>query len=360
MMRTNSIFSAIANSILIVVLTFTLFVLFPVDASAETVTSGDYEYTDNDDGTVVINKYIGTLASNGKLVIPGAIDGKTVVALESLDNESVVPVTIVNCTLPSSLTKIGKYSFYNCDLLKSVNIPDNVECLDDYSFYCCKSLENVSIPDKVTYLGNYTFGTCKSIKSISFPEGLKTIGANSFHNCINLESVNFPSDFFDYGNSAFTKTKWLDSMKNKSEFIIINNHLCEAYPKSSTVKVPDEITHIGQFAFASPETRSIVEKVTLPSGIVSIGKYAFYYCQNLTQINLPKTVQSIGDFALQETSISKLELPDDLQSIGRNAFAYNKNIKQVILPKNITSINFQLFDSCSSLESVVFLGNIEG
>ena len=40
-------------------------------------------------------------------------------------------------------------------------------------------------------------------------------------------------------------------------------------------------------------TRELVKKAEIANGITNIGKFAFYYCQNMTQITIPATVTSI-------------------------------------------------------------------
>ena len=42
--------------------------------------------------------------------------------------------------------------------------------------------------------------------------------------------------------------------------------------------------------------------VTIPSGVVSIGEYAFDNCANLTKAVLPGTLEAIGDWAFSGCS----------------------------------------------------------
>ena len=69
---------------------------------------------------------------------------------------------------------------------------------------------------------------------------------------------------------------------------------------SGDVVIPDTIegyptTIIGDYAFSS---RRNIESITLPEGLISICNKAFFECDNLTEIEIPDSVELIGEFAL--------------------------------------------------------------
>ena len=68
-----------------------------------------------------------------------------------------------------------------------------------------------------------------------------------------------------------------------------------------------------------------MKKVTLPQGLESIGKEAFYYCEFLEDINIPDTVTQIGDMA----------------------FGFCGAIEDIYIPSSVTSIGHSVFFSCS-------------
>ncbi len=85
--------------------------------SSDYLTSGDYEYTFLDDGTVEISKYIG---SDKEITIPDTIDGKKV-------------------------TSIGNYVFEHCIGLESITIPENITNIENMAFDYCKNLESINV-----------------------------------------------------------------------------------------------------------------------------------------------------------------------------------------------------------------------
>ncbi len=81
--------------------------------------------------------------ASGALIIPAAIEGK-------------------------SVTSIGERAFNGCKGLTSITIPNSVTRIGDYAFYKCKSLTSITIPDSVTSIGEMTFGACSNLTSVTF------------------------------------------------------------------------------------------------------------------------------------------------------------------------------------------------
>ena len=73
------------------------------------------------------------------------------------------------------------------------------------------------------------------------------------------------------------------------------------------IVIPDEVSYggesyevktIGAYAFnVGFHSGRIILSIDLPSGLESIGDYAFATCEHLTSINIPDGVTSIGDWA---------------------------------------------------------------
>lgn len=69
-----------------------------------------------------------------------------------------------------------------------------------------------------------------------------------------------------------------------------------------------------------------INKVFIEEGVTSIGAYAFYGYENLTDITIPDSVISIGKNAFYHCkSLTGITLPDSITSIGEFAFAGCKN-----------------------------------
>ena len=83
------------------------------------------------------------------------------------------------------------------------------------------------------------------------------------------------------------------------------------------VVIPDTVTEIGTWAFAQTGLTSI----DLPTGLTTIGDYAFYGCDGLTSVVIPSGVTSIGDNAFQnDANLAEVTIPSTVTDIGTDAF----------------------------------------
>ncbi len=339
-----------------------------VCVGAETYVSGDYQYSVLDDGTVRISEYNGS-ATN--LTIPSTLDGKKV-------------------------TSIGLCAFRDCSKLTSIKIPDGVNCIDDYSFENCSSLTSITIPDSVTSIGDWAFTDCSSLKSITIPKSVTSIGCSAFSDCKSLTSINIPDSISSIGRSAFDYTPFLNNQTTTVKYagkwvVYCDMSTATAEIKSSTIGIadgafercaslesiiiPDGVTSIGHSAFSEcsslasvtiPDSVTSIESgafsgtpfldnqtstvkyagkwaiycdhnattATIKSGTVGIADRAFGLCKNLTSINIPNSVISVGEYAFVSSSITSITIPDSVASIGNSAFSGCSKLTSITVGKN--------------------------
>ena len=88
-----------------------------------------------------------------------------------------------------------------------------------------------------------------------------------------------------------------------------------------------------------------LKHATLPKTLVEIPQEAFFNCP-LTTINLPDTVEKIGNYAFQGTSLSgSLYLPNSLKTIGVRAFNSLKLTGTLTIPDSVTTISNEAFNN---------------
>ncbi len=80
-------------------------------------------------------------------------DGADVILLGYTGTETAL-------TLPSTVTAINNYAFYNCTNLTSITIPNSVTSIGNGAFELCTGLTSITIPDSVTHIGAYAFLNC--------------------------------------------------------------------------------------------------------------------------------------------------------------------------------------------------------
>lgn len=116
------------------------------------------------------------------------------------------------------------------------------------------------------------------------------------------------------------------------------------------VIVPDDIVHIDYKAFAY----SGIENVVLPDGLKTIGKYAFYSCENLKEVAIPEGVEEIPKSAFFGCKqLSQLVLPKGLKVIGKEAFWNCSGLTQLTLPEGLEEIGQQAFHWCDDIKTVI-------
>ncbi len=253
------------------------------DIVVEPENIADWEYTEEDDGTITITSYKGT---DTTVIIPNSINGKKVKKLSG--------------TTPSGY-HIGYFSIWNekirngdehdnasfgyCkgqDTITKVIISPGIEEIESGNLYdgvftYSTALKEIIIPDTVVKMGQGTFWGCKELKKVNIPKKVDTISKRTFVHCTNLESITIPSNVTSIGEDAFGLCKNL-----------------------SSIIIPSSVTSIGNMAFADCENLS---NIIIPSSVTAIGDYAFSGCRNLLNITIPASVTTMGSEVFQGNPI---------------------------------------------------------
>ena len=170
-------------------------------ATTAVVKAEDYAYTTNPDNTVTITKYNG---SGGDVVIPSAIDGKTVTSIGFQAFWTCYSLT--SGTIPDSVTSIGSEAFGACINLAGIRIGDSVTNIGEMAFTICENLNYVNIPDSVTSIGYRAFGQC-GLTSVKIGKGVTSIGDRAFSSCLRLTEVRFRGDAPSIGSNVFSAVR---------------------------------------------------------------------------------------------------------------------------------------------------------
>ena len=135
--------------------------------------SGDknLEFVLLDDGTYGVKAKENT--DFEEIVIPNKYRGKTVTQI--LPNGFEKCSSLINITIPDSVTGIGEKAFYNCAKLTSVTIPNSLTTIGEKAFYNCKKLTNITLPDSVMSIGGKAFYNCVKLTNITIPNGVTSI-----------------------------------------------------------------------------------------------------------------------------------------------------------------------------------------
>ena len=96
---------------------------------------------------------------------------------------------------------------------------------------------------------------------------------------------------------------------------------------------------------------STLMDIALPSTIngvrvTSIGKEAFYECENLTSVIIPESMISIGDSAFSNCmNLKEITIPESVTSIGNSAFYCCSSLRKI----RILNCNCKIYDSTTTI-----------
>lgn len=277
--------------------------------------------------------------------------------------------------IPESVISIGKDAFTDS---KFYNTSSNwtgmsiylnnclLTCLDSKEEYLVKEdtrliadaafsygrVKNCTIPQSVKYIGNSAF-TNSSIINIKLSEGLEYIGEKAFANCSSLEKFTFPQSVQVIGSGCF-----------------------DGCLKLNSIELPEGLTTISDRMFAMTGLTTY----EIPEGITRLGNELFAFCQNLTSVTIPATVNTICTSfsyaytiktinnkalkpqALEENTFLAVDLKNLTLNVEESALeAY----KQADIWKDFGSINIlSSIKPVSALDDIYFLNkkvnNING
>lgn len=226
--------------------------------------------------------------------------------------------------LSNTLNVIGNYAFKGCTKLKNINIPSSLTVIGDYAFSNSFNVaDNVelTLPEtlktigrfvfadaklkKITILGNITvvpsnaFKTCTA-EEIILPDSITEIQDNAFRYTYKLKNMNIPKSLKKIGSYAFTYS--FDKESNVELIMPESLKSIDAYSFSNTniagIKILGNMTEIPEYAFDDSKYLKYIE---LPDSVTILNNYSFYGCLALTNIKLPKNLETIGSNAFRNS-----------------------------------------------------------
>lgn len=319
-----------------------------------------------------------------------------------LSLENLGTNAFANCGLLATLTfengikVIPAHSFANCSSLVRVNIPGSVEVIGNAAFLGCTALKEVefatgdaelhigeespvegnsyttiellgvfqnctalttfAVPERATYLGPFIFYGCTQLTNIELSDSIETIERHAFHNCTKLSSIDLPEDLATIGAYAFSASG-LNQVTIPQNVTSIE---VGAFSQSSALK---EVTfaeggseplllgagNSGSYSYSSGAFASDIglTTVSLPARLQLIGKYSFYGCSQLKDVEFAKDSQLTtieGNAFYNCSALQSITLPNSLKNVTNDSGAVT------------IALGTYAFENCTSLQTVVFEG----
>ena len=106
--------------------------------------------------------------SGSKIVIPNSVlyDGKNYPVTSIADSAFYSNWSLIEVTIPNSVTTIGSYAFTGCRGLKTVTIGNSVTTIKSFTFSWCTQMESVTIGEKVESIEDFAFSHCDNLTAV--------------------------------------------------------------------------------------------------------------------------------------------------------------------------------------------------
>lgn len=326
-------------------------------------------------------EFIGSYAFSGnnikEIMLPAS--------LKHIDNSAFWGCPFEKYMISDSSTEyaVENDALYSKDFSVLYDVPNYKNC-DEFSvnentkeigiaFKKCNGIKAIRIPSGVKTLWNFAFDVQDALKDIYFEGSLECVCDRTFvwfrDLTLHTKSDPYLTQMIEKGylrNSVsckiILKSEEIDRLYQEcSDFVLSINPTGLTILKNRSEKtdlvVPEKIgdykvTAVAPHAFseAGHSTNSL-KTLVLPDTIESIGKGAFFFCENLKSITLPQGIKEIPESAFEFCkSLQILIIPDGVVRINDCAFYGCENITIISFPPSVQYISENVFASYSKSE----------
>ncbi len=212
----------------------------------------------------------------------------------------------------------------------------------------------------ISFFQQYSFVYSKA-KTIKVPNGVKEIGFDAFAGS-DIESLYLPESVTDFKYVSnlcplgfCNKLTKIEVSEKNPVYHSEGNCIIETATKTvvagcKTSVIPEGIRKIAPFAFESVQN---LEEINIPKSVTSIGGYAFANCISLRslKLGLKEVPESFyHDHLYGCTALEEVTFEDGVEKIGIKAFSNCASLKRVSFPSTLKEIGEEAFARCSELD----------
>lgn len=304
-------------------------------------TSPHFKVIDNvllsKDGTEVVGYPPGATATS--LTIPS---GVTKIRAGALTGNAVVSVS-----LPSSLQEVEAKGF-NLSAMLTIELPVSLSTIGYDAFGASLTTFTVaagnttfSASDGVLFRGSalVRYPPARTATEYSVPPGTVRIEEEAFRYTYYLDSLIFPASLSVLADNALNGIPNLASIVvnagnpifSASDGVLFRGGTLAKYPPKragNSYSVPAGTTEIGRSAF---DSATLLTSLLLPDSLRIIGYDGLVRLENLTSIDLPNGLTTLGFFSLAVTGLTTVAIPHTVTNWGQDVFAYSSVFQRVYL-----------------------------
>ncbi len=263
----------------------------------------------------------------------------------------------------SQLDSIGKYAFYECKSLESINLPESLETIGEGVFSYCSALESIYLPKSITSIsnnspfsectalttvyynatncedtqdnfGNFLFSSCTNLTNIIIDEDVEYIPANLFYGCSTITSLTFnATNCESSGTNAFDEDSSISSLTIGKD----------------VTTIPDVITSMTDFTSLNYNASTTSTELLNDE---------FFSNNKITELTIGEDVSTIPDKFSQLSSLTTVtynaanaEIPDNSTN---PVFAECTYFTTLTIGEDVETISPYIFQKCTALSIINF------
>lgn len=297
-------------------------------------------------------------------------------------------------TAPETVTEVGSYAFFSASVLTSVTFPQvkngGLKTIGENAF-AYSAVEKLSLPTSLTTIGDWAFYECAGLSDedgkptanaevnykgtrqqwskVATGEGnYRLTNSNIVYDDTKPDNVLASGECGALGNNALWSVRTVKSKDEDNKEIEETELLISGEGAMRDYRSAADVPWASYKPDADAEAvdyRPQIQKVRVEEGITNFSNYACYDCPILTTAILPTTLKSIGSRAFADcaelTNIKvKLNSEEDapglsetaLESIGSYAFNGCSKLVSITFPETLETIGGRAFLNCVALTEI--------
>lgn len=235
----------------------------------------------------------------------------------------------------------------------SQNVVNDYKSAEEAPWYSLRShINKIIIKDSITHIGSFAFSGA-AVKEIVFEGNIVSFKNSAIEYCYYLQTVSYNGKISDWKKINFQQDCFDGSYNGRWSLIVV-------YCTDDTILGQGNCGADGDnLRWLLTESKKLV--------IWGNGKMANYissstpspwWSKDYTTVSFEGDIVSIGDSAFYYTPLNNIVLPDGIIDIGKGAFENAKELSEIQIPNSVNSMGAYVFDGCDSLREIIYDGTI--
>ena len=197
-----------------------------------------------------------------------------------------------------------------------------------------------------------------NLTTIVLKDGISELPEGFFDGCDKVEFVTWPSTLLEFGIDDLPSKIRATLAYDENGFMLYNGWILDYQNRNvAAVTIPEGIVGIGRGAFSAMFD---LETVTMPESLKCIAKGAFEDCSWIQDLQFMSGLRYVGPFAFRGcSSLLRATFADGVENLGTNVFESCWRMQSVRLPFTVTNIGVNAFTGCSAIRGVTVPTQVE-